>query len=104
MSQVSSDVLAVRDERGKFSLFDGRSIILGGERDRWHEIIKLANGPCRAIKIVVMMRVTTSSARPERYFFGSLIWFNKMLDQKWLIDGHKSGRLKRHGPVILDRC
>jgi hypothetical protein len=81
----------------------GAQLFLGGERGPLAGN-QIASGPCRAIKIVVMMRVTTSSARPERYFFGSLIWFNKMLDQKWLIDGHKSGRLKRHGPVILDRC
>jgi hypothetical protein len=30
--------------------------------------MKKADGPCRAIEIVVVMRLTTSSARPESNF------------------------------------
>ncbi len=61
--------LAVRDERGKFSLFGGRSIIFGRGAGPL-AVHQIANRPCRAIKIVVMMRLVM----PMRCDVGRRAW------------------------------
>jgi hypothetical protein len=60
---------------------------------------KKADGPCRAIEIVVVMRLTTSSARPESNFQSrdrSRLFF-EIVDQKRVIARNlNQGRVREY--------